>query len=183
MELSESASAGEMFLSDVVTQWENAAQVAVSEGIRTVFMRFGVVLGRQGGAVSTMKLPFMLGLGGPIGNGRQWFPWIHINDLVEAILKNVTISGAKEAADDERRLYIMFDNRSSAPLWVPQEEAPSYRVDVEENTVTISLGYFLGCVPSAPYEPFASSRPFVCRTFMLRPCFFVVFWHFVFPFC
>jgi len=49
-----------------------------------VLMRFGVVLGKGGGAIATMKTPFQMGLGGPIGSGNQWFPWIHIEDLLQA---------------------------------------------------------------------------------------------------
>lgn len=66
-------------------QWE---QVAHASGIENVsVLRFGVVLGRGGGALSRMLLPFKLGLGGPIGDGQQWMSWIHINDVVEVILK------------------------------------------------------------------------------------------------
>ncbi len=82
----EGAPVGGDFLANVCKSWEDEALKAKEKGVRVAVMRFGVVLGKQGGAVSMMKLPFMLGLGGPIGNGRQWFPWIHLNDLVEAIL-------------------------------------------------------------------------------------------------
>ncbi|KAM4853535.1 epimerase family protein SDR39U1 [Thomomys bottae] len=68
------------FLSNLVTKWEAAAKIP-GDATRQVVVRSGVVLGRGGGAISHMLLPFRLGLGGPIGSGRQFFPWIHIRDL------------------------------------------------------------------------------------------------------
>lgn len=85
-ERDESAPVGSDFLATVCRDWEKEAQRAVDKGARGVRMRFGVVLGRGGGAIATMKKPFSLGLGGPIGNGRQWFPWIHLEDLLDAIV-------------------------------------------------------------------------------------------------
>ncbi len=85
-EQDESKSAGKDFLATVCQDWEQEALRAKDKGARVATMRFGVVLGKGGGAIETMKTPFKFGLGGPIGNGRQWFPWIHIDDLVSAIL-------------------------------------------------------------------------------------------------
>ncbi|XP_005370467.1 epimerase family protein SDR39U1 [Microtus oregoni] len=68
------------FFSNLVTKWEAAARLP-GESTRQVVVRSGVVLGRGGGAISHMLLPFRLGLGGPIGSGHQFFPWIHIGDL------------------------------------------------------------------------------------------------------
>ncbi|XP_032773387.1 epimerase family protein SDR39U1 isoform X2 [Rattus rattus] len=68
------------FFSNLVTKWEAAARLP-GESTRQVVVRSGVVLGRGGGAISHMLLPFRLGLGGPIGSGHQFFPWIHISDL------------------------------------------------------------------------------------------------------
>lgn len=82
----ESGPAGNDFLAKVCQDWENEALRAEKKGVRVATMRFGVVLGKGGGAIETMKTPFKLGLGGPIGNGNQWFPWIHLEDLVSAIL-------------------------------------------------------------------------------------------------
>ncbi len=81
----ESADSGEDFLARVCVDWEKEACKAQAQGARVATMRFGVVLGRGGGAVQTMKLPFKLGLGGPIGSGKQWFPWIHLDDVVKAV--------------------------------------------------------------------------------------------------
>ncbi|NPA90393.1 MAG: TIGR01777 family protein [Chloroflexi bacterium] len=76
---------GRDFLARVAVEWE-ASTAAVEEwGIRRSIIRTGVVLSREGGALPRMLLPFKLGLGGPLGNGRQWFPWIHIADEVGAI--------------------------------------------------------------------------------------------------
>lgn len=85
-EKTETSGPGSDFLARVCRDWEAAAGRAADKGARVVLMRFGVVLGKGGGAIATMKTPFQLGLGGPIGSGMQWFPWIHLNDLVEAIL-------------------------------------------------------------------------------------------------
>ena len=96
-ELIESSPTGQDFLAHVCHDWEAEAEKAATKGARVVRMRFGVVLGKGGGAMTTMKLPFQLGLGGPIGSGKQWFPWIHLDDLVGAILFLLTAEEQKGA--------------------------------------------------------------------------------------
>lgn len=81
----ESSPPGTGFLADVVRAWEAAAEPAEAAGIRTVRMRFGVILTSKGGALEQMLLPFKLGLGGPIGGGRQGFSWVALDDAVYAI--------------------------------------------------------------------------------------------------
>lgn len=81
-ELDESSPAGEGFLPTVCQEWEDAALEARKLGIRTVAVRIGVVLSTRGGALGKMLLPFRLGLGGKLGDGRQWMSWIHVDDLV-----------------------------------------------------------------------------------------------------
>ncbi|HXV59118.1 MAG TPA: TIGR01777 family oxidoreductase [Vicinamibacteria bacterium] len=84
-ELTETSLAGTGFLPDVCQAWEHAAMEAMGLGIRTVVIRTGIVLSTRGGALKKMLLPFRLGLGGPVGSGKQWMPWIHIDDTVGAI--------------------------------------------------------------------------------------------------
>lgn len=84
--LNEKSAPGTGFLSEVCTEWEEATRAASASGIRTVRMRTGVVLSAQGGALGKMLTPFRLGLGGRIGNGRQWMSWIDVQDMVGAIL-------------------------------------------------------------------------------------------------
>ena len=81
--LDESAAPGRDFLAGVVTAWE--AEAARAPG-RSVFLRTGIVLSARGGALQQMLPPFKAFVGGPIGSGKQWFPWIHIADEVSAIL-------------------------------------------------------------------------------------------------
>ena len=83
--LSEESEPGTTFLARVCQQWEAAAQVAADAGIRLVHLRFGMVLSTEGGALPKMLTPFRLGLGGPIGNGRQFMSWVAIDDVVGAI--------------------------------------------------------------------------------------------------
>lgn len=83
--LEESSSGGHGFLPEVCGEWEEASRIASDAGIRTVNIRIGLVLSRTGGALEKMLLPFKLGVGGPLGSGRQWWSWIHIDDIVGAI--------------------------------------------------------------------------------------------------
>jgi uncharacterized protein (TIGR01777 family) len=84
--LRENSSPGRDFLSAVCRDWEASAQPAAQAGIRTVPTRFGLILSAVGGALPKMLPPFRIGAGGNMGNGRQWWSWIHINDVVGAIL-------------------------------------------------------------------------------------------------
>lgn len=90
--LTEASSRGEGFLADLSRDWEAAALAAEAHGVRVVTARFGVVLDPAGGALKQMLPPFRLGLGGPLGDGRQWFPWIHMDDLVAALVFALTES-------------------------------------------------------------------------------------------
>ncbi|MHC4876189.1 MAG: TIGR01777 family oxidoreductase [Planctomycetota bacterium] len=83
--LDESAGAGSGFLADVCNDWEAASQPAVDAGIRVIHLRIGVVISRDGGALPQMLTPFKLGVGGRIGNGRQYWSWVSIEDVVGAI--------------------------------------------------------------------------------------------------
>jgi uncharacterized protein len=84
------------FLAEVCREWETATQPATNAGIRTVNTRFGVILSRDGGALPKMLPPFRMGVGGRIGNGRQWMSWVHVADVVGAIehaLDNPSVTG------------------------------------------------------------------------------------------
>ncbi|MBU3953644.1 MAG: TIGR01777 family oxidoreductase [Proteobacteria bacterium] len=82
--LSETAPVGSDFLSMVCRDWEDQALEAVNKEVRVCLLRFGVVLGTQG-ALSVMTPAFKWFVGGPLGSGRQWFPWIHVHDLYRAV--------------------------------------------------------------------------------------------------
>jgi uncharacterized protein (TIGR01777 family) len=84
-ELTESAPPGSGFLADVCVAWEEEARAAAAAGVRSVSLRIGIVLAREGGGLAPMARAFRLGLGGRIGSGRQWVPWIHADDLVSLI--------------------------------------------------------------------------------------------------
>lgn len=90
-DLDERSSPGNGFLSDVCREWEDEALKAEQAGIRVGLVRIGVVLSREGGALEKMLLPFKLGLGGQLGDGRQWFPWIHVDDIV-GIFKHALVN-------------------------------------------------------------------------------------------
>jgi hypothetical protein len=93
--LTESSSAGSGFLADVCVGWEQAALGARDLGLRVVLLRSGVVLG-PGGALEKMLPPFRWGVGGKLGSGAQWMPWIHIDDavgIVEMALNGLSLAG------------------------------------------------------------------------------------------
>ncbi|WP_372845485.1 TIGR01777 family oxidoreductase [Pontiella sp.] len=83
--LNEDSKAGRGFLSEVCQQWEAAAEPTIEVGLRTVFLRTGIVLSDQGGALEKMLRPFKFGVGGIIGNGKQYMSWISISDMVRII--------------------------------------------------------------------------------------------------
>lgn len=84
--LDEASSPGDDFLAQLCMDWERAARAAESHGVRVAFVRIGLVLDKEGGALKQMLTPFKLGIGGPIGRGRQWVSWIHYADLVGLLL-------------------------------------------------------------------------------------------------
>jgi len=98
--LIESSPAAQDFLGRVAVAWEEAAQAAEPMGVRVARIRIGVVLGKGGGALSKMLLPFRLGVGGRLGSGKQWMSWIHIDDLIELmafLIKESTVRGVFNA--------------------------------------------------------------------------------------
>jgi len=85
-ELDESSPPGEGFLVSLSQEWESAALEAEQYGARVVLLRFGIVLGREGGALKQMIPVFRRYMGSPLGSGKQWFSWIHLQDLINVYL-------------------------------------------------------------------------------------------------
>ncbi|OAI88521.1 TIGR01777 family oxidoreductase [Pseudomonas putida] len=94
----------EDFASQLCIAWEETALRAEALGIRVALLRTGLVLSAEGGFLSRLRLPFKLGLGGPIGDGRQWMPWIHMDDeiaLIDFLLQHEDASGPYNACAPE----------------------------------------------------------------------------------
>jgi uncharacterized protein (TIGR01777 family) len=83
--MDESAEAGKGFLASLVQDWEQAARSHRCEHVRTVLLRLGVVVDKQGGALAKMLLPFKLGLGGVLGSGKQYMSWVSLRDVIKGI--------------------------------------------------------------------------------------------------
>jgi uncharacterized protein (TIGR01777 family) len=123
--LDEEAPPGEDFLAEVCKGWEAEAREAEQLGMRVVRLRFGIVLGDTGGALETMLLPARLGLGGPLGSGRQWWSWVHIDDvlgLIEhgldqdvSVALNVTSPGPVRQRDFARALGAVLNRPAFLP--------------------------------------------------------------------
>jgi uncharacterized protein len=93
--LKEDAVSGNDFLATVSMEWEKEAFLAEEKGARVAIMRFGVVLGKNGGALAKMIPAFKSFAGGPVGSGDQWFPWIHMHDLISAVVFIIENQGMK----------------------------------------------------------------------------------------
>jgi uncharacterized protein len=132
----ENSDRGTGFLSDVASQWEAATQAVVDAGIRTIHIRTGIVLSTKGGVLQKMLTPFKMGLGGVVGDGRQYMSWISINDVVNIID------------------YMLNDARLSGPynLVAPQP--------VTNYTFTKSLGRALHRPTISPLPAFAARMMF-----------------------
>ena len=95
--LTESSPPGRGFLAELTQAWEAEAQRATASGARVVCTRFGLSLAREGGVMRILLPIFRLGLGGPVGSGRQWWSWIHLDDMIAAIvaaIRTATLAGA-----------------------------------------------------------------------------------------
>lgn len=94
--LSETSAPGTDFLASVCKEWEQATVAASEKGVRVVMARFGIILDAKDGALAKMLTPFRMGVGGKIGDGKQWMSWIALDDVVnglEFVLENRTLSG------------------------------------------------------------------------------------------
>ncbi|MCC6398373.1 MAG: TIGR01777 family protein [Bacteroidetes bacterium] len=117
---------GSGFVAETCVLWEAEARAAAEFGVRVVLPRLGVVLGNDGGALPRMTLPFRFYVGGPIGSGKQWFPWVHRADIVGAILMcldNDGVSGPINVVAPESVTMVWFSKTLGEvlgrPSWMP----------------------------------------------------------------
>jgi len=109
------------FIEQLVHDWEAAAELS-SGDTRTVKLRIGVVIGKGGGIIGNMWFPFYLGLGGPVGNGRQWFPWVHVHDVAGIILHAIetpSVTGVLNAVAPSANSNGDFAKALGAAMWRP----------------------------------------------------------------
>jgi uncharacterized protein (TIGR01777 family) len=125
-EVTEKYPRGNGFLANVCEQWEREAVNVQRDGVRVALLRTGIVLDANGGALQKLLLPFQIFLGGYFGNGKQWFPWIHIDDEIEAIifaLENSKIEGAVNLAVPEtvrmKEFCSVLGMVLHRPSWLP----------------------------------------------------------------
>lgn len=100
-ELTETSKPGNDFLAEVCSQWESEAKPIADAGIRVAHIRTGLVLSPDGGALKELLLPFKLGVGGPVGSGKQWWSWVAFEDIIniyEFTVTNDAVSGPINAA-------------------------------------------------------------------------------------
>src|SRR5205807_9053532 len=128
--LTEQSAPGADWLAGVTREWEAAAEPAARMGVRVVHLRTGLVLSRSGGALAGMLPPFRLGLGGPVGNGGQYWSWIAIDDVVGAVRHiladpgiegpvNLTAPGAVTSREFARTLGRVLHRPAFLPLPAP----------------------------------------------------------------
>lgn len=118
----ESAEPGTGFLADVPYAWENAASEVEKLGVRRASIRLGIVLDKNEGALARMILPFKLFIGGPLGSGKQWFPWIHVRDAARLFIHavdNENVSGAFNGVSPGVVTMSEFSNTLGAVLQRP----------------------------------------------------------------
>lgn len=114
------------FLADTCETWENEAKKAEAFGIRVVLLRFGVILEKDGGALGKFIFPFKIFAGGPLGSGRQIFPWVHREDVIGAVIysiQNIALSGPVNVAAPEvvsmKEFCAALGAVMHRPSWLP----------------------------------------------------------------
>lgn len=117
---------GTDFLAQTVREWESLAEEATSLGVRVAYGRFGIVLGKNEGALPLMTLPYKLFVGGPVGSGNQWVSWVHVHDVARAIIFamdhqelrgpfNITAPEPKQMRDFGKHISKILQR----PYWIP----------------------------------------------------------------
>jgi len=141
--LTDTAARGEGYLADLCSDWENAAIATESLGVRVVRLRIGIVLGRDGSAFKKLLFVFKLGIGGKLGSGKQWMPWIHLADLRSAIVHAVvspSLKGPVNATAPQPERNANFTRKLAAALHRPALlDAPGF-------ALKIALGGFGGAL-------------------------------------
>lgn len=146
----ESTPAGSDFLSHVSIEWEKAADEIAALGIRTVKLRTGIVISKDGGAIPKMALPARFGFGAPLGSGKQWMSWIHLDDMcrlyIEA-LENESLQGAYNAVatppvtnEDLTKTICKVLHR---PQWFPNVPAFALKLAFGEMAAVVLGGNFV----------------------------------------
>lgn len=110
------------YMSELCIEWEKAATIDKSSGVRNVKIRTGVVLGREGGMIRQLFLPFFMGVGGPVGDGNQPLPWIHIEDLCHLIqrsIENKAMEGIYNAVAPDIISNREFSKNFAKAMWRP----------------------------------------------------------------
>ncbi len=116
---------GDDFLARLCRNWEDEASRASADGVRVVNTRIGIVLSTRGGALTRILLPFRMFAGGTLGSGRQWFPWIHLDDLIGIIVFSMTqsLSGPVNCASPQpvrmREFCEELGKSIRRPSWAP----------------------------------------------------------------
>lgn len=135
------------FMSKLCIEWEKAATLSKDVGVRNVKIRTGVVLGREGGMIASLILPFWFGFGGPVGAGKQALPWIHVDDLCNLIkfsIENPKVEGVLNGVAPQIVTNGEFSKAFAKALWRPALiPLPEFAVDLlfsKERSVLLTSG-------------------------------------------
>lgn len=159
--LEEDHPAGTGFLADVVTSWESKTDAFRTLGMRTVQLRIGIVLG-HGGALEAMLPVFRMGLGSALGSGKQWMPWIHVDDVAGAFVhagKTESMDGVYNAVSPHpatnRTFSAALAKALKRPFWFPAPPSWALRLALGERSILL-----LGSTPASSQKLVASGYSF-----------------------
>lgn len=135
------------FMSKLCIDWEKAATIGKETGVRNVKIRTGVVLGREGGMIQSLYIPFFLGVGGPVATGNQPLPWIHINDLCNLIKYTIetkkvegVLNGVAPQVINNREFSQAFGKALWRPAVIPLPQFVVEYLFSKERSVLLTTG-------------------------------------------
>jgi len=150
--VTEKSPAGSDFLAGVVKAWEGSYEPLASSGIRRVIIRVGIVLSADGGALKELAAPIRWGFGSPLGTGKQWMSWIHVQDLCRlfaAVLENEAYAGVYNGVGPEpatnRELTVAVAKALGKPMWLPPVPAFALRLALGEMSGIVLGGNRVSC--------------------------------------